>query len=343
MKLHSAQRALRFAVYPTACSILLVGLSSAVLAQHLPPHDLLPLQYAVKFICGKSDGRVLGQGDYFTAINVHNPNESSLAEPVELRKKFAIALPGEKAGGHTEFLEGATLGPDDAVEIDCEDIVRQTQGLCGADFCKGFAVIESQGELDIVVVYTVADLNTQQVTTLQTERVSGRCAVQTEEVGSKTVLFVPPHTQGDKEFAGNGPCVTFELSLQVEDGGTALVAKYRMHAYECSDDFGKPKSDFTAAVGDDEVVLLVASPRGRILGHNLDSSMTHEYIDKNHAEDEFDDDDFSASNPVKTLRFLGDTSGSEAGTKTRVFITLREMKVELETCAPRKRSPRPRP
>ena len=32
---------------------------------------------------------------------------------------------------------------------------------------------------------------------------------------------------------------------------------------------------------------------------------------------------------------MGDTSGDEAGTRTGVFITFREIRVELETCPPR--------
>src|SRR3954465_9186320 len=51
-------------------------------------------QYAVKFICGRGDGKVVAQGSYFTAINVHNPT----GDAVGFSKKFAVALPEEKAG-----------------------------------------------------------------------------------------------------------------------------------------------------------------------------------------------------------------------------------------------------
>ena len=30
-------------------------------------------QYAIKFVCGKSNGIVAAPGEYWTAINVHNP------------------------------------------------------------------------------------------------------------------------------------------------------------------------------------------------------------------------------------------------------------------------------
>src|SRR5205814_1986596 len=104
-------------------------------------------QYAVKFVCGKSDGKVVAPGVYFTAINVHNPTYAGIG----FRKKIAIALPGEKAGRVTRFFP-ARLGPDEALEIDCEDIRRHAESPEG--FLKGFVVIETEVELDVVAVYT---------------------------------------------------------------------------------------------------------------------------------------------------------------------------------------------
>lgn len=48
-------------------------------------------QYAVKFISGKSGGKIVAPGRYWTAINVHNP----INNPIELIMKFAVALPGK--------------------------------------------------------------------------------------------------------------------------------------------------------------------------------------------------------------------------------------------------------
>ena len=123
-------------------------------------------QYAVKFVCGISDGRVVAPGAYFTAINVHNPNERGIG----FRKKFAIALPGERPGPVSKFFD-AKLGPDEAFEIDCPDILRRTDTR--ERFLKGFAVIESALELDVVAVYTAAGA-TRQVETMEIERVKPR-------------------------------------------------------------------------------------------------------------------------------------------------------------------------
>ena len=125
------------------------------------------VQYAVKFICGGyDDGGVVAPGRYFTAINVHNPTDNT----VKLRKRFSIALPGEKAGPVSPYFY-AYLRPGQAMEIDCPDIRRHVQFL--APFLKGFAVIESLTELNVVAVYTAAGQDGQ-VETMDIEQMPPR-------------------------------------------------------------------------------------------------------------------------------------------------------------------------
>jgi len=142
-------------------------------------------QYAVKFVCGKSEGRVVAPGTYFTAINVHNPGTKTAV----FRKKFAVALPGERPGPISRFFD-ARLGPDQAFEIDCPDIMRKV----GTDtsFLKGFAVIETPQELDIVAVYTAAG-STGRVETMELERVAPR----RETAEGKPDLVPAPDAQGN--------------------------------------------------------------------------------------------------------------------------------------------------
>jgi hypothetical protein len=125
----------------------------------------LPLQYAVKFVCGKPDSRVVAPGQYFTLVNVHNPGR----ETVPFLKKFAIALPNQKAGPVTKLIE-AKLGSDEAFAIECTEIRKKTQS---AGFAEGFVVIESKVELDVVAVYTTSG-STGQVQTMELERVPVR-------------------------------------------------------------------------------------------------------------------------------------------------------------------------
>lgn len=122
-------------------------------------------QYAVKIICGKSDGNVLAPGEYWTAINMHNPTPMS----AKFRKKIVIALPSERAGKITEFFVGR-IGPDAALEIDRDDIVEYAKVR---GFIKGFVVIESVVELDVVAVYTAAGSDGR-VETIEVERVVPR-------------------------------------------------------------------------------------------------------------------------------------------------------------------------
>ncbi len=129
-------------------------------------------QYAAKVVCGKSNGKVVAKGVYFTAVNVHNPTYKTIG----MRVKVAVALPGLQPGPVSEFYQ-AKLGPDEALEIDCPDIhnpqiFRFPQPI-RAGFLKGFVVIESDVELDVVAVYTTPGQDGV-VNTFHTERVPAR-------------------------------------------------------------------------------------------------------------------------------------------------------------------------
>lgn len=291
-----------------------------------------PSEYNVKFFCGRGDGEILGAGEYTTAINIMNRDRDDAA-PSEYRRSFSLGLPGENAAGQTARRRGAVLAPGEAVEIDCEDIFLEARRLCPDGLCKGFANIESRAPLEVVAVYGAADPETGQVEGIHSERVSGeneRCAETELTVPAQKRLFVPRHVRGDREFDGHGPCVRFALDLGTEDDGTALVARYRMHAFECASNFSMPQSDFTAAEGEGAIILALAGPGGRILGYSTSSHVEQDYIDSNHSEDPFT---FPDPSPVAELRFTGDTSGDESGRKTGVVISLRTMEVRMQSCA----------
>jgi hypothetical protein len=123
-------------------------------------------QYAAKVICGRSAGEIVASGAYLTAVNVHNPQDAD----VRFTAKIALALPGLKPGRVSPKRDVA-LGPDEALEIDCPDIRRLAQAK--DPFLKGFLVLESTQELDVVAVYTAAGADGQ-VATLEIERVPAR-------------------------------------------------------------------------------------------------------------------------------------------------------------------------
>ncbi|MGH2775522.1 MAG: CARDB domain-containing protein [Actinomycetota bacterium] len=134
-------------------------------------------QYAAKFVVGRSKGEVLAPGEYWTAVNIHNPHRRA----VRFRVKVAVGLPG-KAGEVSEFIE-MKLGPDEAIEIDRKLIHELGRAK---DFLKGFVVVESPIELDVVSVYTAAG-DDKAVETIHTERVGPRKI----EVGLPDLVPVP--------------------------------------------------------------------------------------------------------------------------------------------------------
>ena len=169
------------ALYPSALSAERVR--AHYRAQFGPP---VSYQYAVKFVCGSSDGSVVAPGVYFTAINVHNP----LYRSIRFRVKVAIALPGLQPGPVSPF-HTSGLEPDEALEIDCPDIFKLARH--DRDFLKGFVVIESRTELDVVAVYTASGQEGT-VETLHMERVAARQTPVT--VGHECIDFEPPLAVG---------------------------------------------------------------------------------------------------------------------------------------------------
>ena len=169
-------------------------------------------QYAVKFICGKPSLPVVSPGQYYTAINVHNPS----TKIVKFRKKVAIALPQEKAGTVTTFFP-ASLKSDEALEIDCPDILQHAEAQ-EDQFVKGFVVIETPSELDVIAVYTAAG-STGSIETLFMERARLR---RIANPGLPDLLPVnprPPDTGGFCRLDQQG-----RLIITVRNQGTTAAA-----------------------------------------------------------------------------------------------------------------------
>jgi hypothetical protein len=98
-------------------------------------------QYAVKVVCsllGTFNDGVLVNGVYRTAVNVHNPTNQRII----FAKKVAVADREEATSRLVSPFKLATLGPDEALEIDCGDMAGffcPVGGIC-IDFAalKGF-------------------------------------------------------------------------------------------------------------------------------------------------------------------------------------------------------------
>ena len=142
-------------------------------------------RYPVKFVCGDPGGGgqpvpdvqlPLTRGRYHTAINVHNP---SVDRPVVFVKKVAVASASpyegaQRPGKITPFVR-AELHANEAFEIDCPEIASVTGlPIGGGNYIKGFVVIMSPSELDVVAVYTARPQGDNDIATLHVLPVPGR-------------------------------------------------------------------------------------------------------------------------------------------------------------------------
>ncbi|HIE17393.1 MAG TPA: hypothetical protein EYP71_04280, partial [Dehalococcoidia bacterium] len=139
-----------------------------------PPEMERLLVYSAKFLCGPAlGGEGVRPGSYSTAINIHNPHNYT----VYLFKKAVVAQREDQPRGRISKFHRVKLGPNEAIEVDCIDIVRllgvttvtpQQAGVTTTQlqtaavsplasvikFLKGFVVIYATAPLDVVGVYT---------------------------------------------------------------------------------------------------------------------------------------------------------------------------------------------
>jgi hypothetical protein len=119
--------------------------------------------YSAKFVCGTvAAGEVAAvvPGDYETAINVHNPWED-VGDYIELYKKAVWAQPETETPEPPSSWEFYTVQPNHAFEIDCNEIADWLFPAGPPAFYKGFVVISSPNELDVVGVYTSERIETE--------------------------------------------------------------------------------------------------------------------------------------------------------------------------------------
>jgi hypothetical protein len=123
-------------------------------------------EYAAKFLCGVPTGTLLthdtvGNAEYTTSINIHNPNLFTTDKPISfLKKAVRTRVEGDTPIAPSAFAQDA-LQNDYAEYVDCY-VIRKLLGSTapGAPaFIEGFLVIvvppaSSPNQLDVVGVYT---------------------------------------------------------------------------------------------------------------------------------------------------------------------------------------------
>jgi hypothetical protein len=158
---YTAQRVLDDTTPGVGHSVEVDTIEARTLPPAVPPEDLLDT-YPTKFVCGSLSGTSedpLVPGLYLTAINVHNPNKFT----VQLEKKVVLAGPEDYEPYPPTGFVPFTLGPDQAFEIDCADIVDLLTDagiMPEVSFIKGFVVVAAPAELDVVGVYATTEEKT---------------------------------------------------------------------------------------------------------------------------------------------------------------------------------------
>jgi hypothetical protein len=110
----------------------------------------------VPFTCGDSSGGSSSRtiaGQYATVVQVQNPS------PSEQRPVFGVTLtlpPGQGGAGVASGFSGRTLRVDQALELDCRQIINDFLSDPPTDaLVAGYLLIGSAAPLNVNALYTV--------------------------------------------------------------------------------------------------------------------------------------------------------------------------------------------
>jgi hypothetical protein len=123
-------------------------------------------EYAAKYVCGVPSANTItteaiAKADYYTTINIHNPNLFTTDKPIVFLKKAVLAQPEGATKVPPSAFHQDSLQNDYAEQITCATI-RSLLGSAAPTapaFIEGFVVIvvppaSSPNQLDVVGVYT---------------------------------------------------------------------------------------------------------------------------------------------------------------------------------------------
>jgi hypothetical protein len=152
----------------------------------------------------------------------------------------------------------------------------------------------------------------------------------------KSPFFVPPHRSGgDKDFFGNGPKVKASVTLRVSDDSKQLIARLFMSAMET-------KSDWSRCEGTADFSIFSCRAGQTIAELHGETHHEVNYTDTDWEEDFVIDgvgerkpkgwslNDAPATGLTRFFRFIGDTNGSESGTRTGFQVFFNPIKVTLK-------------
>lgn len=169
------------------------------------PEQGYRFQYAAKALCTQNipgtsqTTSSLLPGVYKTVVNIHNPANDT----VRFRMKIAVA------SGQVSQFNYHQLGPDEAMKVDCSQILGDF-GLTFIHGFEGFLVIESFKSLDVAAVYT-AGHNGGDVESIAVEQIPERKIKRQPPTGQLADLVVRDIDLNSVKVVcpgGAGTCVT---------------------------------------------------------------------------------------------------------------------------------------
>ena len=141
--------------------------------------------YAAKFVCGLdpagTDVRVI-PGQYATSVAVHNPSRTDTT----IRKRVSLTFPpsAQEPGSVSDYIQD-TLGPTQALQVDCEEIPAAFfPGQTFPPYIQGFLVIQSTSSVDVTAIVTAGDSSQGPVRTVSVQQVEQRLISATSDSDS---------------------------------------------------------------------------------------------------------------------------------------------------------------
>lgn len=191
--------------------------------------------------------------------------------------------------------------------------ITDTDGIAEANW----TLDQQAGQQTLQAEVTTGGIVTNSVEFTATAKLRD-CIREEHSFTPSAITFIPPHTGGDKDFGGNGPNVNASVRIYIE--GNNVKAEIYMKAKET-------KSDWTTAEGSTTKTIYTAPSNRTIEAILSPLNSGGSYIDNNHNDDIFQ---MGYSELIKRYAFTGDTSGDEAGTKTKVVASFNAVRVRLK-------------
>ncbi len=192
----------------------------------------------------------------------------------------------------------------------------------------------------LLVLFVMGSSSVQAASqTTHSSKVVAACTQKRVPISARPLQpYYPSHVRGDADFGEHGPSVTVAAKLKQGDeftpslgGRSFLDVQMYMRAQETRSDWTEARTTETDQRGKTQRIYTAAWgwEIASVTPGHFDSNG---YLDTDHNPDRLPAGDSDSLNPsfVDHYMVVGDTVGSEAGTKTRVTVYTRQITVTLQ-------------